>query len=552
MKLGYNFINMRFLLSKISPYVFLIYLSILTTTSTALGSLSQNKDYGDAIVIASSADARTLIPILASDSASSQVCSHIFNGLVKYNKDLELVGDLAERWEISPDKLTITFYLRKDVWWQDGTKFTAKDVEFTFKKLIDPTTLTPYSGDFQMVKDFQIIDDYTIKVTYKEPFAPGLASWGMPIIPKHLLENQDLHKTAFIRNPIGTGPYRFKSWKSQQKIELYYYDKYFEGRPYISRYISRVIPDEDAVYLQLQTKDIDYAALSPIAYNFKTNTNFFQKNFTKFRLPSFSYTYLGYNLKNELFSDKRVRIALDYAIDKQEIINIVFFGLAKPITGPFVVDSWAYNKQIKMRSFDPQKAEQLLKEVGWIDRDGDGILDKDNKRFEFTITTNQGNEQRIRTAEIIQKRLKNIGIKVNIKVLEWSVFILECTEKRNFDTVLLGWSLSLDPDPFDIWHSSKTRQGEFNFIGYSNAEVDKLIIQARQTFDQQERANLYHKIHQIIFDEQPYLFLYTPDSLLIIDKRFQGIEVGPGGIGHNFIKWWVPKHLQRYKEIIQE
>jgi len=141
---------------------------------------------------------------------------------------------------------------------------------------------------------------------------------------------------------------------------------------------------------------------------------------------------------------------------------------------------------------------------------------------------------------------------VNIKVLEWSVFILECTEKRNFDTVLLGWSLSLDPDPFDIWHSSKTRQGEFNFIGYSNAEVDKLIIQARQTFDQQERANLYHKIHQIIFDEQPYLFLYTPDSLLIIDKRFQGIEVGPGGIGHNFIKWWVPKHLQRYKEIIQE
>jgi len=513
---------------------------------------SQAREYGDAIVVASIADARTLIPILASDTSSSSICSNIFNGLVKYDKDLNLIGDLAQRWEISDDKLTITFHLRENVFWQDGHQFSSKDVEFTYKKLIDPETITPYSGDFQMVDKFEVIDNYTIKVTYKEPFVPGLSSWGMSIIPKHLLEGQNLHKTDFSRNPIGTGYYRFKKWKSQEKIELVYYDKYFEGRPYISRYINRVIPDETTIFLELQTRNADYAGISPIAYKFKTNTKFFNKNFTKFRLPSFGYTYLGYNLEKELFKDKKVRIALDYAIDKEEIIKIIFFGLAKPITGPFIIDSWAYNNDISPHSFNPEKAKQLLKQAGWKDSNNDGILDKNGRRFEFSITTNQGNDRRIKTAEIIQKRLKEIGIKVKIRVLEWSVFILECTQKKNFDTVLLGWSLSLDPDPFDIWHSSKTKEGEFNFLGYNNPEVDRLILEGRRTFDQKIRQKLYRKIHELIFNDQPCMFLYSPDSLLVIDKRIQGIEQGPGGIGHNFIKWWVPKNLQRYKDVIQE
>ena len=513
---------------------------------------AEQGEYGDAIVIASTADARTLIPILASDSASGQICGYIFNGLVKYDKNLNIVGDLAQRWEISEDNLTITFYLRKNVFWHDSHLFTASDVEFTYKKIIDPNTATPYSGDFQMIEKFEVIDDYTIKVTYKEPFSPGLSSWGMSIIPKHLLKDKILGKSDFQRSPIGTGPYKFKKWKSQEKIELIYYDRYFEGRPYISRYINRVIPDEASIFLEIQTKAIDYTGLSPIAYKYKTHTKFFKENFNKFRLPSFGYTYLGYNLKNPLFSDKNVRIALDYAIDKEEIIKMIFFGLAKPITGPFIIDSWAYNNSIKAREFNTEKAKKLLNEAGWRDSDDDAILDKDGIKFEFTITTNQGNDQRIKTAEIIQKRLKDIGIKIKIKVLEWSVFLSECVEKRNFDTVLLGWSLSLDPDPFDIWHSSKTKEGEFNFIEYKNEEVDDLLIDGRRTFDQSKRKSIYHKIHKIIFDEQPYMFLYSPDSLVIIDKRFQGIDPGPAGIGHNFIKWWVAKNKQRYKDVIQK
>ncbi|MDD5617884.1 MAG: peptide-binding protein, partial [Candidatus Omnitrophica bacterium] len=430
--------------------------------------------------------------------------------------------------------------------------FTAKDVEFTYKKLIDPATPTPYSGDFQMVENFQVIDDYTIKITYKEPFSPGLSSWGMSIIPKHLLENQDLTKTDFQRKPVGTGPYKFKSWKNQEKVELIYYDKYFEGRPHISRYINRIIPDEASIFLELQTKAIDYTGLSPIAYQFKTNTPFFKENFNKFKLPSFSYTYLGYNLKNPLFSDRDVRIALDYAVNKEEIIKMIFFGLAKPLTGPFIIDSWAYDNSVKPREFNLEKARELLKDAGWSDTDKDGIIEKDGRDFEFTITTNQGNDQRIKTAEIIQKRLKDIGIKVKIKVLEWSVFLSECVEKKNFDAVLLGWSLSLDPDPFDIWHSSKTKQGEFNFIGYENKEVDNLLTEGRKTFDNSKRKEIYRKIHKIIYEEQPYMFLYSPDSLAIIDGRFKGIEPAPIGIGYNFIKWWVKKENQRYKDVIEK
>ena len=180
---------------------------------TALG----NKDYGDALIDASIADARTLVPILASDSASGAIVGMVFNGLVKYNKDLELVGDLAESWDIEDEGLTIIFHLRKNVKWHDGEPFTADDVKFTYEKLISPSVPTPYSGDFKKVKSFQVLDPYTIKITYEEPFSPGLASWGMAVMPKHILGSKNLLTTEFKRDPIGTGPYIFKRWKAGER-----------------------------------------------------------------------------------------------------------------------------------------------------------------------------------------------------------------------------------------------------------------------------------------------------------------------------------------------
>ena len=524
----------------------------ILTAFFILRGISLAQDYGDALVSGSIGDARSLIPILASDSTSAEICGMIFNGLAKYDKDIKLTGDLAESWEIKDAGLTIIFHLRKGVYWQDGTPFTAQDVEFTYQKLIDPLVRTPYSGDFKEVKSLEVLDPYTVKVAYQEPFSPGLSSWGIGIMPQHLLEKEDLNTAKFSRNPIGTGPYKFKIWKSQERIELAGNKNYFEKAPYISRYIYRIIPDESTLFLELQAQGLDYSGLSPLQYQKQTNTPFFKENYRKFRLESFGYTYLGYNLSHILFQDKRVRQALNYAVDKNEIIKTVLLGLGKVCTGPFVPESWAYNQQVKEAEFSPIRAREILSECGWADHNNDGILDKDGRSFEFTILTNQGNLERQRAAEIIQARLKDIGIKVKIRVVEWSVFLTEFIDKRRFEAVLLGWSLGREPDCYDIWHSSKTKEGEFNFVGYVNPEIDRLLEEGRRTFDQAKRKEAYARIHQILYQEQPYMFLYIPDSLTAVSSRFQGIKPEPIGIGYNFIDWWVPKAKQRYKAVLQE
>lgn len=505
------------------------------------------QDYGDALVGSSVSDARTLVPILASDSVSSEVCGYLFNGLVKFDKDLNLTGDLASGWEISHDGLTITFFLRRGVRWHDGAPFTAADVAFTYRSLIDPAVRTPYGGDFERVRDLEVVDEYTVKVTYKEPFAPALSSWGMAIMPEHILAGKDLSSPLFARNPVGTGPYKLKKWRSQEKIELSSNRDYFEKRPFIDRIITRIIPDEATTFLELLTEGLDSAGLTPLQYLRQTDTPFFKRVYEKYRLPGFIYVYLGYNLKNPLFSDVRVRRALNLAVDKNEIIAMVNLGQGTVATGPFVPQSWAYDPAVKPAGFDRNGALALLREAGWSDSDSDGVLDKDGRNFEFTILTNQGNEERLKSAQIIQRRLKDIGIKVSIKVAEWSVFLTQHIDKRDFDAVILGWTAPREPDNFDVWHSSKTKEGEFNFVGYNNPEVDDALVAARRTFDQKERQKYYHHIHELLYRDQPYMFLYVPDSLSVLHKRFRGVKPAAAGIGYNLIEWWVPRQEQKYR-----
>lgn len=502
--------------------------------------------YGDILVEGSIGDASNLIPILSSDATSHSISAQVFNGLVKYDKNLNVVGDLAESWVISDDGLVFTFHLRKGVKWHDGRPFTADDVLYTYQVTVDPKTPTAYAGDFLKVKKAEVIDPYTFRVTYDKPFAPALTSWGAAILPKHLLEGKDITQSCLSRHPIGTGPYLFKEWVTGQKIVLISNPDYFEGRPYIDGYIMRIIPDTATMFLELRAKGVDQMNLTPLQFTRQTENNLFRNNFNKYRYLSFSYTYLGYNLENPLFTDKRVRQAISHAINKEEIIQGVMLGLGKIATGPYKPGTWAYNPNVKKYSYDPDKAKILLADVGWKDTDGDGILDKDGTPFTFEIITNQGNEVRAKCAEIIQRRLADIGIKVKIRIIEWAAFINEFINKRRFDTTILGWTVTLDPDLYDVWHSSKTKPGELNFISYKNEEVDNLLEKGRTTFDRTERKRCYDRIQEIFAEEQPYTFLYVPDALPIINARFKGIEPAPLGIGYNFIKWYVPKSEQKY------
>ncbi|MBN2282325.1 MAG: peptide-binding protein [Deltaproteobacteria bacterium] len=516
-------------------------------TAQSQGALNAGAPaFGDILIEGSIGDASNLIPLLSTDSSSHGISAMIFNGLIKYGKDMNIEGDLAESWDISDDGLSITFHLRKNVRWHDGHPFTAEDVLYTYQVTVDPKTPTAYAGDFLKVKKAEVLDSHTFRVTYDKPFAPALESWGSSILPKHLMAGTDITKSPLARHPVGTGPYRFKEWVTGEKIVLSSNHEHFEGRPYIDGYIMRIIPDMATMFLELRATGIDQMNLTPLQYTRQTENAVFRNNYNKYRYLAFGYTYLGYNLTNPLFRDKAVRQAISYAVNKQEIIDGVLLGLGKIATGPYKPGTWPYNPDVKRYPYDPGKAKELLKEAGWEDHDGDGVLDRDGRPFEFEIITNQGNEMRAKCAEIIQRRLSELGITVKIRVIEWAAFINEFINKKKFDSTILGWTITLDPDLYDVWHSSKTKPGELNFISYRNEEVDRLIEEGRSTFDREERKRCYDRIQEILAEEQPYTFLYVPDALPIINSRFQGIEPAPIGIGYNYIKWYVPEDRQRY------
>jgi len=501
---------------------------------------------GDTIIEGSIGDASTLLPALASDSASFDVIGLVYNGLVRYDKDLVLEPELAERWEVSPDGLRITFHLRRGVKWHDGADFTAADVEFTYRTMIDPKTPTAYGEDFKQVRKFEVLDPLTVRVTYEKPFAPALASWGFSVMPKHLLAGKDITASPLARAPVGTGPYRLREWKSGEKIVLEAYDGYWEGRPNIDRVVYRIIPDTATMFLEMRAGNVDMMGLEPLQYTRQTDTDAFRKNFRKYRYLASAYTYLGFNLERPLFQDRRVRQAISHAINKQEVIDIVLLGLGQEATGPYKPGTWAHNANVRKYPYDPARAQTLLADAGWGRTGPDGVLVKEGKRFAFTVVTNQGNKLRAKVAEIIQKNLKAVGIDVEIRIIEWAAFLKEYVHPRKFDAVILGWTIPQDPDAYDIWHSSKTGPAELNHVSFKNAEADALIERGRRTFDQEERRKAYARFQEILAEEQPYVFLYVPDALPIVAARFRGVVPAPAGISYNFIKWWVPKAEQKY------
>jgi peptide/nickel transport system substrate-binding protein len=418
---------------------------------------------------------------------------------------------------------------------------------FGFNTIINPNTRTAYSGDFKEVKKAEVLNRYTFRVTYKRPFAPGLSSWGsLVVLPKHLLEGQDINTTPFSRKPVGTGPYIFKEWKTGEKILLQANPGYFDGRPYVDGFVYRIIPDPATMFLELQAGGMDFMGLTPLQYKRQTDTYKMRRDFCKYKYLAFGYSYLGYNLKDPKFQDRRVRQAITHAINKQEIIDGVLLGLALVATGPYKPDTIWYNPNVRQYPYDVQKAKALLAEAGWKDSGKNGILQKDGKPFEFTILTNQGNETRAKCAEIIQRRLKTVGIQIKIRTVEWAAFINEFIDKKNFEAVILGWTLGQDPDIYDIWHSSKVGPKELNFTSYKNLEVDALLEKGRYTFDQKVRKACYDRIQEILAEDQPYTFLYVPYALPMISARFHGIEPAPAGIAYNLDKWYVPQAEQRY------
>lgn len=515
------------------------------TAASAAVQAPAEPEYGGTYVTATIGEPSNLIGVLATDGASHEVADLLYVSLLKYNKNLEITTQAADSYEVTDDGKRLAFTLKKGIKWDDGVELTAEDVEFTYKLLADPKTPTAYGENYRLVKEFKVTGKYSFEVTYEKPFARALISWMTDILPKHVLENEDLLATKYSRQPVGCGPYKLVKWDQGTRLVLEANENYFEGRPYFDRLIYRIIPDQATMFLELKARNLDYMGLTPPQYKFQTSGPEWDTAFKKYDYLAFAYTYLAYNLNNPMFADKKVRQAFAHAIDKNALVKGVLLGLGKPTIGPYKPGTWVYNTAIKDYALNPEKAKAMLAEAGWTDSDGDGTLDKDGKPFTFTILTNQGNEARIKTATIIQSNLAAIGVTVKIRTVEWSAFIKEFVDKGKFESLVLGWNITIDPDIYNVWHSSKAGPGGLNFVGYKNAEVDELLDKGRHTIEQAGRKPIYDRIQEILHEDQPYTFLYSPLALPIVAGRIKGVEPAPSGISHNFEKWWIPKSQQK-------
>jgi len=483
--------------------------------------------FSSTLQLATSANPSRLNPILATDSSSAEITGFLFNGLLKYDKDnKEIIGDLAKKFYFKDDT-TLIFVLKKGVKWHDGKDFSAKDVLFTYKTLISDKVVSPYAAGFRFVKDVKILDPYTVEVDYKKPYFKALETWMMGILPEHILKDEkNLMNSKFNTHPVGTGPYKLTQLEFSKNIELSAFDDYFEGRPKIDKIAFHVIADPMTRLLMLKEQELDLGSIEPLVMERQLQKDFFD-HFKIYEKIALSYTYLGFNLRKKKFADPRVREALSLAIDRQELVNILFFKHAKVCSGPFLPGSSAFNPDVKSPTQNIERAKELLKEAGYDEK----------HPLVFEIATSNSSSIRPYAAEILQYQLKKAGVIVKLRVMEWQAFLNMVVFPHKFDTVLLGWGLSPTPDPYLFWHSKSDKKGGFNLVGYHNNEVDKLIEDSQSIIDKEKLAKMWRKMFALIVHDNPYLFLYIPNSITAVNKKIKHIEPALGGIWYNYISW---------------
>ena len=434
----------------------------------------------------------------------------------------------------------LIFHLRENVYFHDGHTVEAKDIKFTYESIINPRNLSPRVADYEPVKTIEIINSHTIKIIYKRLYSPAIGSWAMGILPEHLLNGDMLKKEAeskgidpdkftmrdsdFNRSPVGCGPFKFREWKSDQYITLGRFSDYWEGAPNYNKYSYRIIPDLLTQEMEFYAGAVDSYYVQPYQVERLSKDERFQH----FSGTSFSYTYIAYNMRRKPFDDVRVRKALGMAINADQIIDYVLYSQGERITGPFLKQTDYYDSSIKPLPYDPKGALELLEDAGWT-RGDDGFLRKNGKLLEFTLITNSGNDLRKAVIAIAQNAWRNIGVNVRTDTIEWSVFLQEKVNKADFDALVLGWSMGIDPDLYQIWHSSQAGTNQLNFIGYDNKKADDLIIRIRREYNHDESVRMCHQLHGIIAEDQPYTFLYMSRWTAILDKKIVIREIDESG-----------------------
>ncbi len=475
-------------------------------------------------------DCKTLNWVLYTTSFELYVLRHLYDYLLDYDENSNIVPVLAKDYEISKDHLRITVTLRDSLRWHDGTPITAGDVAFTVEKILDPTVAAVNKeGWFSKLDRVNVIDSLTVEFVWKEPYAPSLhALTQLAPIPKHVYDVKDFNANPANRAPVGSGPFKFEEWRTGQMISLVRNEDYCGRKAYLDRVVFRIIPDATTALNALKTGELDEMRITQPQWETQTNDPAFLARFDKRHYPVPQYNYLAWNCRSVWFKDKRVRRAMTMLFDRETINRELYSGVAEIVTGPFYWKSWAYDQTIQPIPFDPEAAKRLLDEAGWRDADSDGVREKDGAKFEFDFYIMSGSDTGRRFSELFQEQCKKAGVIVNIRQIEGATFF-EKMFKGEYDATALAWRLSNDPDIYDTFHSSQVPPIGLNHTFYSNPAVDSLLEAGRVEFDKEKRKEIYHRVHRLIHEDQPYTFVNSVPEKRPVSKRIGNFVVSPDG-----------------------
>lgn len=509
---------------------------------------------GDWLVRRLGAEPGTLNPITENDATVSLVYRHLSEGLARrdYANPDAFVPVLAKSWEIAEDKMSVTFHLREGVKWHDGKPVTTEDYRFTYDTMMNPgVDCAPTRNYWKDCDRLEIVDDSTIRFHWKKKyFLMFDVASGFGPIPKHIYDfdpskPEDFNESKHNREAWGTGPYKFSHWTTNKEIVLIRNDDYWGDQPYFDQLRFKVVPRSEVALQLFKQGELDWMGLEPLQWVNETPKPKFKEKFNTALFYTPYYNYVGWNMRREPFKDRRVRLAMTHLIPREKILKHILYGMGVIVTGNFYFKSPAYNKDIKPWPYDPERAQQLLAEAGWKDTDGDGILDKDGRPFKFEFLAISDSDYIDKLSRVLKEEFEFAGIVMTINSLEWAVF-LERLREQKFDATSLGWSLGWMGDPYQLWHSSQDVEGGSNHCGFHNEEVDRIIEQAREEFDEEKRRAMYRRFHEILHEEQPYTFMFTTQARLAYDNRIRGLKTYPIRPGYNIRELWVPLALQKY------
>jgi peptide/nickel transport system substrate-binding protein len=522
-----------------------------TPNTGAIGSPEPAGHTGGTLVQAAAADATTVNPILEADTVSADITSLIFDAVINVDPSTtEPRGDMAKSWEISTDALTYTFTLQDGITWHDSTPFSADDVKFTYDLHMNGDSNSPHTAELaERVKSVEAPDGKTVVFTLNAPASPFLVSNMIyEIVPQHILQSVD--PKALAQHPfstgkegttIGTGPFMFKEWVKDDHITLVKYSGYWRGEPALDSFSLKVVPDVTTLVQQLQTGEVDYSGRDGVdeasVKTLQSDGSIVVANY-----DSFDFTYYGYQLdetKSKLFQDKAVRQALFYALDREQMVKAIRFGLGHVAIGTMGVDSWAYNPdQITLKyPYDATQANKLLDDAGWV-KGSDGVRAKDGLRLSFTLHTNSGSDVNTQYSAVMQQAWKAIGVDCTPQEDEWNAFLERLTSTRDFEIFLIGFSWGVDPDQSNMW-ATAAYEGGLNVNKYSNPQVDDLLEQGIRETAIPTRKQIYTQMQNIIVDDLPSAIIDFPKSIAAYNKRVHNLFPNAVDDRWNAHLWWV-------------